>query len=169
MADFKQAIGHVLQWEGGYVNDPDDAGGETYAGITRKNWPHWEGWKHIDAAKPLKRGQFVQPAEPFVKVFYEQHYWKPLRADQITDQRVAGFLLDFYVHSGYHAVRAIQDVTGATVDGLMGPKTLTAINTSIGVFGRLKEARIAFLRKAAMLKKNKKFVAGWVRRVNSFV
>lgn len=168
MANFKQAIGPVLQWEGGYVNDPDDAGGETYAGITRKNWPRWEGWVHIDAAKPLKRGQFVTAAEPFVETFYEEHYWRPLRADHIHDQRVAGFLLDFYVHSGYHAVRAIQDVTGATADGLMGPQTLTAINNSTGVFERLKAARIAFLKKAATLKKNKKFLAGWLRRVKSF-
>ncbi len=168
MADFKQAIGPVLQWEGGYVNDPDDAGGETYAGITRKNWPRWEGWAHIDAAKPIKRGQFVPAAAQFVEAFYEAHYWRPLRADQIDDQRVAGFLLDFYVHSGYHAVKAIQDVTGATADGLMGPQTLAAINNSTGVFERLKEARIAFLRRTATLKKNKKFLAGWLRRVKSF-
>jgi lysozyme family protein len=35
MADFKQAYQLVLQNEGGYVNDPNDPGGETYKGVAR--------------------------------------------------------------------------------------------------------------------------------------
>lgn len=37
MANYK-AISKVLKHEGGYVNDPDDKNGETYKGISRKNW-----------------------------------------------------------------------------------------------------------------------------------
>jgi lysozyme family protein len=38
-------------FEGGYVNDPYDSGGETYKGISRRSWPSWPGWKAIDEAK----------------------------------------------------------------------------------------------------------------------
>ena len=36
MANYDQAFQLILQNEGGYVNDPDDPGSETYKGIARK-------------------------------------------------------------------------------------------------------------------------------------
>ena len=36
MADFNKAIDKVLVNEGGYVNDPNDAGGETKFGISKE-------------------------------------------------------------------------------------------------------------------------------------
>jgi len=51
MADFNQALQMVLQNEGGYVNDPNDPGGETYKGIARKMNSNWIGWQLIDLQK----------------------------------------------------------------------------------------------------------------------
>ena len=34
-----EAIEHVLKFEGGYVNDPDDPGGETNFGISKRSYP----------------------------------------------------------------------------------------------------------------------------------
>lgn len=45
MANFKEAINKTLKFEGGYVNDPDDSGGETFLGISRVNNKSWKGWK----------------------------------------------------------------------------------------------------------------------------
>lgn len=39
MADFDKAHLEVMGNEGGYANNPVDAGGETYKGIARKFWP----------------------------------------------------------------------------------------------------------------------------------
>lgn len=167
MADFKLAIKPVLNWEGGYVNDPDDQGGETYRGITRKNWPYWEGWEYVDDAD-LRKGQTSDVADAFVEDFYREHYWAKIKGDLIEDQRTAGFLLDFFVNSGYHAIKAVQKVVGAKQDGIVGPQTLAAVNNTAGVFEALKLARISFVKKAATLKNNKKFLAGWLRRINSF-
>ena len=36
---FDQVIDRVLAHEGGYVNDPDDPGGETKYGISKKAYP----------------------------------------------------------------------------------------------------------------------------------
>ena len=39
MAEFKLAIPRVITNEGGYVNDPDDPGGETKYGISKRSYP----------------------------------------------------------------------------------------------------------------------------------
>ena len=36
MAYFERAIDKTLAWEGGYVNDPKDPGGETKYGISKR-------------------------------------------------------------------------------------------------------------------------------------
>jgi lysozyme family protein len=36
---FKKSLEFTLKWEGGYVNDPDDPGGETKWGISKRAYP----------------------------------------------------------------------------------------------------------------------------------
>ena len=36
---WKTAINHTLELEGGYVNDPNDSGGQTKYGISKKAYP----------------------------------------------------------------------------------------------------------------------------------
>jgi lysozyme family protein len=171
MADFTISMKVTRPWEGGYVNDPDDAGGETYGGITRRDNPTWPGWAIVDAAKPLRNGAYVQAAEPYVAPHYQRHYWPVVKGDQIKDQRVAGFLFDWYVNSGTRAVRAVQLATGQHADGILGPKTLAAINAhdAAKLFDELKAMRTAFVQAiVANRPSQKKFLTGWLRRVNSF-
>ena len=51
MSYFLDAYSITLQHEGGYGNDPDDVGGETYKGISRVYNPSWKGWGLIDDYK----------------------------------------------------------------------------------------------------------------------
>ena len=51
MASFIKAFNKLIKAEGGYVNDPDDNGGETFMGITRKNHPNCKMWIVIDEYK----------------------------------------------------------------------------------------------------------------------
>ena len=39
MKDFDKALKFVLKWEGGYSNDPNDPGGETKYGISKRSYP----------------------------------------------------------------------------------------------------------------------------------
>jgi len=39
-SDFERAVTFVLAWEGGYVNNPVDPGGETNWGISRRSYPN---------------------------------------------------------------------------------------------------------------------------------
>lgn len=157
-------------WEGGYVNDPADPGGETYAGITRRDNPTWPGWVAVDAAKPLKRGAYVSAAEPFVSPHYQRHYWPVIKGDLIANQAVAGFLFDWYVNSGGWAIRAAQEATGQAVDGILGPRSLAAINAHepLSLFRRLKAMRILFVRDIVRKRPSQqKFLPGWLNRINS--
>ena len=54
MADFTKAVNPLLQSEGGYVDDPDDKGGETICGISRVHHPDWRGWVQIDGIKEAR-------------------------------------------------------------------------------------------------------------------
>lgn len=164
MAIFELAIDKTLKWEGGYSNDPDDNGGETYRGISRVHNPNWDGWAEIDAIEDKEEGDIFPQLEDNVRAYYKKHYWDKIRLNEIADQRTAGFLFDFYVHSGANAVKQAQHVAGTTVDGIMGHLTRTAINKKQGMFDLLKVKRIAYLRSL-----NKpKYINGWLNRVASF-
>lgn len=173
MSDFKTALKITLSHEGGYSNVAGDTGGETYQGISRKNWPAWRGWPIVDKAKPLKQNQLLkdQRLADLVEVFYYDHFWKPIQGERIADQRVANFLLDFYINSGYHAVKTAQRLIGAKEDGVMGPNTLAAINAAepAELLSRLKAARLSFLKGiVARNPSQEKFLNGWQNRVDAF-
>ena len=100
MADFKQAWKITGANEGGYSNVAGDTGGETYAGITRKNFPHWSGWVTVDSHKPISRGTTLQSLEPAVESFYKTNFWDPVDGDNITDQTLANDVFDMAVNAG---------------------------------------------------------------------
>lgn len=171
MADFKKAIKFILDREGGYVNDPADSGGETYRGISRVNYPHWEGWQAVDRHKPLKRGQIINDPllEDMVETFYYSTQWTDIIGDKINDQKLAGFLLDWYVNSKGVAVKKLQEVLGLKPDGDLGPKTLAAINADPNLFAKYKERRIMFYNAhCKVVPKDTKFLKGWLARVAAY-
>lgn len=108
MANFDEAIKIILDNEGGYVNDPDDAGGETYMGISRKAHPKSKIWQHVDKLKAkyktnktitkyLKQNTEVTK---LVKDIYKKSYWNPLSLDKEKSQRLANQLFDNAVNMG---------------------------------------------------------------------
>ena len=122
MADFKTALNKVLKWEAGYVNDPDDAGGETFAGVSRKNNKNWKGWPIIDKHKVgimLPQGLSRLNERLFaddklmalVDELYKSNYWDPIQLDIITSQRIAEEIFDTAVNCGQvAAIKFIQRV-----------------------------------------------------------
>jgi lysozyme family protein len=140
MADFKKAFQLVLANEGGYVNDPADPGGETYKGIARKMNPDWLGWNIIDLLK-LQSGfpdllhspdeiEITKQLDHELNSFYYTHFWLKVNGDKIADQQVAESIFDFAVNAGVSvSISLAQTVVGATADGLIGSKTIEAINS----------------------------------------
>jgi lysozyme family protein len=172
MADFKQALQLVLQNEGGYVNDPNDTGGETYKGIARNMNSNWLGWTLIDLAKkqPNFPANLANNSELNVEIehFYKVNYWDRVKGDQITDQRVANAIFDFGVNAGTGTSSILaQKVSGSNEDGVLADTSLTAINNMqpevfLAYFTIAKIARyISIVKKRPA---NQKYFYGWVRR-----
>ena len=134
MADFKKAIAPVLAYEGGYVNDPDDNGGETYKGISRKFWPRWTGWPFIDNAKkqegfPASLNK-ISGLQDSVLAFYRDNFWKPIGGDKLEHGEVAGLILDSAVNEGViTAVKRAQEVLGMQQTGVITPTVIEKLNS----------------------------------------
>lgn len=107
MADFKIAFDITNKNEGTYSNDSLDNGGETYCGISRKNFPHWEGWIEIDEYKInvsnfpscLKLNEYLPE---MIESFYKENFWDKIRGDEIPNQDLANQTYDMSVNSGVH-------------------------------------------------------------------
>lgn len=124
MAEFYRAYKKLEVAEGGYVNDPDDAGGETYKGVSRKANPYWIGWTMIDDIKKHHPTTFksiikaTPQVEKAVQDLYKKNYWDCFELDDFKNQKVAEELFDMCVNAGKKAaVKVAQTVTGDKLDG----------------------------------------------------
>lgn len=147
-------IKEVLKHEGGYVNHPDDPGGETNFGIT------------VSAAaaagytRPMR-----QMSELEAIGIYKRNYWRE-EYDALSPQ-VAFNLFDAAVHSGHRTpTKWLQRLVGATADGVIGPKTVAAINAMADQQQLAEDfnwMRLDFLRQ---LPQWHAFSRGWVARLS---
>lgn len=124
MANFNKEFDKLILAEGGYVNDPDDSGGETYLGISRKNNPKWSGWKVIDEEKKkgikniTTRLKHNSNLIATAKSLYKTNYWDVLELDDIPSQDIAHHLFDTCVNCGKTtAIRIAQQVLMMTITG----------------------------------------------------
>jgi lysozyme family protein len=166
MANFIKALKKTLSYEGGYANVAGDGGGETYRGIARKYHPNWPGWRIVDQKK-RKHNEIIPELEDEVASFYKTHYWDTIRLDEVCNDAIAGFVFDVYVNSGRSGIKMIQRAVGVQDDGIVGPKTIQAINQTD--LATLKKQREAFYR--AIVANNPsqaKFLKGWLARNSSF-
>lgn len=70
--NFEVAMAFVRKWEGGYVNDPDDPGGETKYGISKRAYPN-EDIKNLTR----ERAEYL----------YKRDYWDPLDLDKYPQDK----------------------------------------------------------------------------------
>lgn len=178
MAQFEKAYAKVKKFEGGYANNPNDRGGETYAGIARVHHPKWNGWAIVDKYKQSQHSskalnkvlQGNSEVGEWVEVFYRVNFWNPIMGDAILNQLTADNIMDFAVNSGVsRAVKYAQRIVGAVEDGVMGPKTIRAINANVDSFvTKYKAARLDFLKKiVARDNTQSEFMKGWTSRVQN--
>lgn len=112
MTGFDKAIDFVLSHEGGYSNDPNDPGGETRWGISKRSHPE------LDIAN-LTREQAV--------LLYKTDYWDKCRCGEMPFP-IALLVMDSSVNQGPDAaIRMLQASLDVNVDGKLGPVTIGAI------------------------------------------
>ena len=163
MANFEQALKKTLEHEGGYVNDPDDSGGETYKGIARRFNPDWIGWAYVD------KRDFKNPnLDKLVSDFYYIRFWEPLNIDGLINQEIATSIFDFAVNAGVKTSAILaQKAADVEADGEIGVNSINAINSMDAELFLSNFALAKIVRYVAICKKNpknKKYFFGWVCR-----
>ena len=148
MIDFDTAFDRLLGHEGGYVNDPEDPGGETNWGISKRSYPH------VDIKNLTREG---------AKAIYLRDFWSVLGAEAHPALKFQVF--DFAVNSGIStALRKLQLAVRVADDGHWGPRSRAAL---AGM--ELNDAlmRFAAYRLKFMNKLNgwPRYGAGWTERV----
>ncbi len=150
MTPFDIAFDRLLGHEGGYVNDPNDPGGETNWGISKRSYPD------LDIAR-LTRDE--------AKEIYRRDFWVRVGADQLAPS-VAFQAFDFAVNSGCEtAVRMLQRAVGAAEDGHWGPRSRAAAasNTATDILLRLNAYRLRYMTDLGNWTYHGK---GWARRIS---
>jgi len=151
----------IIEIEGGYSNDPDDAGRETKYGISKRSYPN-EDIKNLTVERAIE--------------IYTRDFWNPLKLSLVQDQTTANLIFRFAVHAGQiTAARMVQEclntfvpiIFSVDVDGDIGTRTLQAINNIRTI--RLHDTfRVATCRYylALVFKKpsQEKYLKGWIKR-----
>lgn len=187
MADIYKLYPIIKKWEGGFVNDPADAGGATNKGVTLNTYKSYCKLKKKPAptVSDLKRIT-DETVVDILRVFY----WNPCKADSIANQSIANLIVNSVWGSGTGYIKKIQGVLGVAADGVVGPKTLASINSADQreLFTKLWNRRKKFFEdivassiasyekkigrkatEAELLKHtNKRFLKGWLNRLNDF-
>lgn len=154
---FNTIVQKTLTHEGGYVDDPQDKGGETNFGISKRYYP-MEDIKNLTHARAIE--------------IYRRDFWEKPKINQIKDDALAAKLFDLGVNMGAKQAvkllqRAMNDL-GASLadDGLLGPMTLSAVNGYPDQPGLLEKFKNR-ARKYYIGLNKPRFINGWLRRLES--
>lgn len=166
MANVDNLIPFILKWEGGYVNDPDDLGGATNMGVTMATYKTYCRKKGlpvptVSGLKSLTKKQWRE--------ILKTMYWDRFRADEIASQSVANICVDWLWGSGVVAIKRVQELLEVKADGVVGVKTLAAINNKspLPLFEQIKSIKIDYIDEiCAKRPKNEKYRKGWMNRLN---
>lgn len=167
MARIEHLADFIRRWEGGFSDDPLDAGGATLCGVTLQTFTAFRLENRLPApsADDLKN---ISPEE--WNAILKSRYWDPLRADRILPQPVAHILVDWAWGSGtLTPVRKLQQLLNLKVDGALGDKTLDAVNAHpypLLLFNRLWTLRKDFYVGIVRERPDQiRFLAGWLNRL----
>lgn len=168
MANVSKLVPFILKWEGGFVNDPDDLGGATNKGITFATYKRYRKKKGmpeptIEDLKGITDAEWTE--------ILKTMYWDRWEADFINNQSIANILVDWFWCSGIHGIKRPQKLLNVTVDGIVGEKTIAAVNAADpkDLFEKIKQERFSFIDEICKARPaNEKFSKGWLNRINDF-
>lgn len=163
MAKYTKLIQKVLKWEGGYAGNIDGMTC-TMKGVTLATYR-----KFFGSNKTCKDLKEITQAE--WDLIFKEGYWDKWRADEINNQSIADLLVDWTWASGRYGIILPQRVLGVKDDGVVGPKTIAAINdypNQKELFWKLWNRRKRHFQDIAKNGKEK-FLKGWLHRLEDFI
>lgn len=186
---FEAEFRKLMRREGYYANDPNDRGGETYCGISRRVHPSWEGWKKIDAYRSLGELHKLRDdpeMRDMLAAFYRRNYWDRVSGDDLANEAaaVAGEAFDAAVNCGrrnaslwlQQSLNVLNDggkrYPDIIEDGWIGAQTVGAVHwytesgKPLAVLVKVQNARQANHYYELMRKdpSQERFAFGWLER-----
>lgn len=179
---FSEILAATLRAEGGYVAHPDDPGGETILGISRRAHPDWPGWAFVDAQKPGPI-RVTPEIERAAEELYRARYWNAVEGEALlrASPAVAAEVFDTAVNMGVGvALRFLRRALRALLDpeldmtGQVDPHVLDVLQRWLTQRGRDGEDVLVTLLNAFQAVRyveivegrpaSRKFLFGWIRK-----
>lgn len=150
---FQSWFDWLMKWEGTtFENDPDDPGGATKFGIDQRSHPN-------EKIRDLTRERAAE--------IYWSEYWTKCRAHEMP-AKLGEVVANIAVNAGHsRAARWLQQASGITVDGVIGPATMHAVegHNAISLAKAMLDRTEEHYRTIAK-GKLAKFLKGWLNRNN---
>ena len=112
--------------------------GLTYFGIYEKAHPNWSGWKIIKAYLELEPDlqkcsvilSNVSDLNTRVEEFIKKEFWDKMKLDLVTSENKQLEMMCFGINTNpTRCIKKVQELLGLTIDGIIGNKTITALNS----------------------------------------
>ena len=157
------ALKFTLQWEGGYVNHPDDPGGATTKGVTQDTYNTYR----INNRLPTQGVDKITDKE--VQYIYFSMYWQPSQAP-IMVLPLAIVHFDTAVNFGVGgAIEFLQEALDISADGIFGPGTQKALlaNNNAQTAQKIVRGRVNYRNQRVDSNPSQEvFLVGWLNRDN---
>lgn len=166
MAKIELFAPKILQYEGGFVNDPKDHGGATNMGVTLSTWQKIGYDKDGDGDIDVADIRLLTQADAIIVL--KKCYWNRWRTDEILNQSIAEILVDWVWNSGKWGIVIPQRLLKVLDDGIVGSGTLFAVNSANqrDFHAVILQARMTFIEELLRNHQDQlKFFNGWMNRL----
>lgn len=183
MSYFIEAIKFTLKNEGSYSNNPNDKGGATNFGISTKFFNSIKSkYPELSSCKSV-----LHLTGNNAELIYSREFFDPLHCSEILDKTLGIKIFDWGVNFGvnrtvemiqaacntaYHQLIVSTQKTPDTIvlvkiDGVLGRKTLSAINSFNPSYLLLELINLAVIKYQCIARQDKSqeiFLNGWIAR-----
>ena len=172
---FKKAFDVVMKHEGGLVNSPNDPGGITNFGISLRFL--LASGIDINHDFDINSSDIIDLTKDQAKEIYKKYWWDKYRYNEIIYLDVAIKIFDLAINMGaiqahklvQRAINSLDNQRQTSVNGILGQKTLAAINaiSPMHLLAAIKKEASKFYTLIAERNPNLKiYLNGWLRRAN---
>lgn len=165
MDNLDKCLHFTLNWEGGYVNDPADAGGATNHGVTQRTYDSYRKSLHLPLA------HVIDITMDEVKALYKRDFWGAAHCDEF-EYPLALALFDTIVNFNASSFRKFAAQAVGYPDDEGYTKTMEHMRGTLAnqkaIAERIALHRIAYRHeRVAKNPSQAKFLTGWLRRDNA--
>jgi lysozyme family protein len=162
----EDALTDLIAREGGYVDDPLDAGGPTKFGITQATLSNWRGHQ-------VTRDEIKALSVAEAKEIYKHRFLGDTGYSQIDDEWLRAMMLDAAANHGpQNATKMLQKALWVDPDGIFGSITLAAVNNAAPrkLWLQIFAARLSFYGRIVTNDPSQaKFAYGWMNRMGGIL